>query len=122
MIYAISFNSDKFDLKNEIENTINPIKGKSVGEWLNPLLEDNNILTSSIEEEDWGWYSYATLNDQKYLVGYIAIPEDSNGNFAEVIIQIQKERKFFEQMLGRNQLSKDDPLVKIISAIVKNIK
>ena len=122
MSYTIRFYSDKFDLKNEVENSINPINGISVGEWLHPLVERENIVVSSIAEEDWGWYSYATLHEQTYLVGYAAIPDDHHENHAEVIIQIHKKRTLFEKILGKNKLQQDDSLVKVISAIAKNTK
>ena len=70
MAYVISFYSNVFNLDNEKENSINPIKGISVGEWLNPILKKNGISVTEIDEEDWGWYSYARFNDRKYLIGY----------------------------------------------------
>lgn len=122
MTYVTSFCSEMFDLTNEIDNSINPIKGISVGEWLNPLLEGKDIKVSTIDEEDWGWYSYAILNDQKYLIGYIANPENDQGNRAEIIIQIHKERTIIEKLLGKNKLTDDDPLVKTVSGIIKSTR
>lgn len=122
MNYVISFNSDAFDLKNERKNTINPIHGISVGEWLNPILEKHGVDVTAIDEEDWGWYSYATLDRQKYLLGYIAIPEDIKEMFSEIIIQIHKERKLIDKLLGKNKMSVDDPFVKIVGNIIKSTK
>lgn len=122
MIYVISFYSDTFGLKNEKVNTINPIKGISVGEWLNPILASKGVSLTDIDEEDWGWYSYATLANQKYLIGYIAIPENSKENTAEIIIQVHKERTIFEKLFGKNKLTSNDPLIKEVSSIIKNTK
>ncbi len=120
MNYVISFYSDTFDLRNEKENTINPIKGISVGKWLNPILESKGVTCTNIEEEDWGWYSYASLEGQKYLVGYIAIPASSKGNNAEILIQVHKERTLIEKLLGKNKLTSNDPLINKVSGIIKN--
>ena len=122
MSYIISFYSDQFDLKNEDDNTINPIKGLSVGQWLNPILEGRGVSLTNVDEEDWGWYSYATLAEQKYLVGYVAIPETGKDNTAEIIIQLDKERTLIEKLFVKNKLTPNDPLIKEISGIIKNVK
>ncbi|MCP3928884.1 MAG: hypothetical protein GY705_07270, partial [Bacteroidetes bacterium] len=78
--------------------------------------------TTVVDEEDWGWYSYATLNGQKYLLGYIAIPGNKNDNFSEIIIQIHKERKLMDKLLGKNKMLNDDPFSKVVSSIIQNTK
>jgi hypothetical protein len=109
-----------FNLDNEKENSINPIKGISVGEWLNPILEKNGISVTDIDDEDWGWYSYAKFNDRKYLIGYTAIPDQISSNDAEIIIQINKERSLTEILFGKNKLTDNDPIINIVSNNIKN--
>lgn len=120
MAYVISFNSNIFDLDNEKENSINPIKGISVGEWLNPILEGKGISVTDIDEEDWGWYSIATFNSEKYLIGYTAIPNQISDKDAEIIIQVNKERSLIEKVFGKNKLSENDSVINVISGIIKN--
>lgn len=118
MEYLIRFNTNKFNLEEEKENSINPIHGYSVGEWLKPILEGNNINVTKIDDEDWGWYCYATVDSQKYLIGFIALPGDNEK--AQIMIQIHKERSFFERLFGKNKLSSNEALIKIISSIISS--
>ncbi len=118
MNYIITFQSAIFDIENEKENPINPIKGVSLGEWISPLLEKKGILVSDVKAEDWGWYIDATLNGRKYIIGFIAIL-DGDG---ELIIQIIKKRTFFEVISFKNKMNEKDSMLKEVNAIVKSIK
>ena len=122
MHYVISFESKQFDLDGEEENPINPIKGKSVGEWLVELLRKEEINVSNFDAEDWGWYSYATYQDNKYLIGFAAHPGRSENEVPEIIIQVDKRRSLFERLLGKNKLTNNDPLLSIIERHIKGIE
>jgi hypothetical protein len=122
MHYVISFESKQFDLDNEEENPINPIKGKSVGEWIINLLKNEGIEVTEVDAEDWGWYSYATYQGNKYLVGFIGLPAESKDDAPEIIVQVDKPRSFFDSILGKNKLTKDDPLLSIVEGHVKGIQ
>jgi len=122
MHYVISFESKQFDLENEERNPINPIKGKSVGDWLGNLLRKEGISVSGLDAEDWGWYSYAKYQGYKYLIGFVAHPARLENEMPEIIIQVDKRRSLFERVLGKNKLTNNDPLLSIIERHIKGIK
>ena len=97
--YIITLESNKFDISQERKNPINPICDVSLGEWLSLLLKQKNIDVTDIDAEDWGWYVYVTFNDKKYLVGFIAIPNEKDSGNAELIIQVTKKRSFTDAWL-----------------------
>jgi len=108
-------------LDGEEENPINSIKGKSVGEWLGELLRKEEINVSNLGAEDWGWYSYATYQGNKYLIGFVAYLARSENEVPEIIIQVDKRRSLFERVLGKNKLTKNDSLLSIIERYIKGI-
>ena len=122
MHYVISFETNNFDLDNEDENPINPIKGKSVGEWIVGLLKDDGIEATEVDAEDWGWYSYATYQGNKYLIGFIGMPAESDNEAPEVMVQIDKSRSFFESILGKNKMTEEDPFLIKIQEYIAGIK
>lgn len=122
MNFAISFETRKFDLEGEEENPINPIKGKSVGEWMVNLLELSGVQVTDLDAEDWGWYSYAIFEGNKYLVGFIALPTEGHNEAPEIIVQVDKSRSFWESLLGKNKMTDRDPLFSIILTHIKSIK
>lgn len=122
MHYVISFESNQFDLDSEDENPINPIKGKSVGEWMTKLFENDGVEVTEVDAEDWGWYSYATYQENKYLIGFIGLPAESKNEAPEIIVQVDKSRSFFESILGKNKMSENDPLLPIIQGYINSIQ
>ena len=122
MHYVISFESKQFDFGTEEENPINPIKGQSVGDWMFNLLKTDTEELSQVDAEDWGWYSIATYKGNKYLIGYIGLPSETNDEASEIMIQVKKYRSFFESILGKNKLTKNDPFISIVEKHVKSIK
>ncbi len=122
MHYVISFESKQFDLENEERNPINPIKGKSVGEWLGNLLREEGANVSDLDAEDWGWYSYAIYRGNKYLIGFIAHPGKVENEAPEIIIQVDKRRSLFDKVLGKNKLTHSDPLLSTIERHIKGIE
>lgn len=121
MHYVISFESRQFDLENEEENPINPIKGKSVGEWISTLLNKDGAEVTEVDAEDWGWYCYATYQGQKYLVGFVGLPAESEDGAPEIMIQLDKSRSLFSAVFGKNKMTGDDPLLSIIHGHIKGI-
>ncbi len=121
MKYLISFESNHFDLESEEENPINPIQGKSVGEWLAAQLKNAGAVVSEIEPEDWGWYVDATLDGEKYLIGFSATPGESVTDKPEVVIQLEKSGSFFDSLFGRKKLAEGDPLLALIEQCVRQV-
>lgn len=122
MYYLISFKTKWFDISNEEENLINPIKGKSIGDWITELLKNDGIKSTSVEAEDWGWYCYATLQEFNYLVGFIALPSDLKNKGPEIIIQINKHRAIIDRLSGKNKMAEQDPLLLLIERYIKGIQ
>ncbi len=122
MHYVISFESKQFDLDHEEENPINPVKGKSVGEWMLSLFYADGVEVTDIDAEDWGWYSYATYQGNRYLVGFIGIPSESKDEAPEIIVQVNKSRTLFESVFGKNKMTENDPLVLIVHGYINSIQ
>ena len=122
MHYIITFKSSKFHISHERKNPINPIYGVSLGEWLSLLLKQKNINVTDIDAEDWGWYVYVTLNYKKYLVGFIAIPDEEESDNAELIIQVNKKRSFIELLTFKEKMNETDELLQLIHQFVSKIE
>ena len=122
MHYAISFETEIFDLESEKINSINPIKGYSVGNWFKPHLESAKITVSEIDEEDWGWYSIAKYKDGSYLIGFIALPDEKGIEPPEIIVQVDRVRSFWKKLLGKDTIQASDEICKIIKKIIDDCK
>jgi len=118
MHYVISFETGIFDINSERENSINPIRGLSVGEWFKPRLESNGVAVDEIKEEDWGWYSLAEYRNKKYLLGFIALIDEIDLEDPEIIVQVDKERTFIETILGKNKIDQSDEIIVMIKSII----
>jgi len=121
MHYIISFESRSFDLVNEIQNPINPIHGKSIGDWLYPQLTEAGAEVSEIDAEDWGWYYDVSFKGQTYMVGFVGLPEDNPSEAPELIIQIEKLRSFIEKITSKNTMDEKDHLLVLIQKLAENI-
>jgi len=121
MHYIISFESRSFDLVNEIQNPINPIHGKSIGDLLYPQLTEAGAEVSEIDAEDWGWYYDVSFKGQTYMVGFVGLPEDNPSEAPELIIQIEKLRSFIEKITSKNTMDEKDHLLVLIQKLAENI-
>ncbi|MEM7401165.1 MAG: hypothetical protein AAF304_04365 [Pseudomonadota bacterium] len=105
-----------FDVSQEDENPINPIFGQSALRYLKNKTT-GQIKMDEPDAEDWGWYSYAEWENQKYLIGTSAEQEDaSNGTWC---FQIEKQRSIKERLLGKEKMTKDDGCLQVILSILK---
>ena len=120
MAYLITFDSNYFDLENEKPNPINPIHGHSLGLWLTKQLKEKSIDTTDVDAEDWGWYIDVSLDNNKYLVGFIAHPAESESEVPELMVQIHKQRSFKEVITFKGKMDSSDKLLNIISEIINN--
>ena len=112
---AIHFKSSRFDVSLEPENPINPIRGVSLLNWLREQLPREFEFTEP-DAEDWGWYSYATWQGRQYLVG-ASVHESSDGNH-EWVLQVEKQRRLVEKLLGRERITADDHVLSTIMGLV----
>ena len=124
MHYIVTFESDRFDLKGEDPNPINPIQGQSIGRWIAPLLESNGVETTEIAPEDWGWYLEARIGDRWYLVGFVGFPADEEpvGDVPELIIQVQKHRSFVERLTFKERMDESDRLLLLVVELVRALQ
>jgi hypothetical protein len=119
MAHLIGFKTSKFDPFQEPPNPINPIHGRSILEWLR-----THVIPGAIEPdcEDWGWYTEVEFQGASYLVGGICFMPDEGESAPpyEWLLQIHKNRRFMEKLLGRNKLLQGDPLVTTIAAAIRS--
>lgn len=121
MHYIVTFETNLFDLNSEKENPINPIHGLSVGEWIVPLLKDREVNSSPIEPEDWGWFLNAEYKRHRYMLGFIALESENDGENLEVIIHVDKKRTLLERILMKNKMQKNDELLNIVEVLSSQI-
>ena len=121
MHYVISFESKVFDLESEEENPINPIKGKSVGEWMAARLDKAGVLVTEVDAEDWGWYVYATYQGNDYLVGFIGLQSESADESPEIIVQVDKKRSLIEWILRKNRMTEDDSFLDLVQSQIRSL-
>ena len=118
MTQVISFTTTKFDATKEPPNPINPIAGHGLLSWLGEELRKIGWDVTEPDAEDWGWYVYAQKSGSSYMVG--ASGEMASGiPPTDWIIQIHKNRKFFEKLTGKNKMAADDTLAREIESIVR---
>jgi hypothetical protein len=116
--HLVSFRTDKFDVRAEAPNPINPIAGQSLLKWLRDKLSEANYAATEPSTEDWGWYIDVRGKERSYLVGASADAENPT-SMVEWIIQIHKHRSLREKILGQNRMAPDDPLVSLIETFVR---
>lgn len=117
MAHLVSFVTAKFDVSKETPNPINPIAGESVLIWLQKQLANAEYGCDLPDTEDWGWYTHAGRGGFQYLIGASADVDGPVQN-VEWIIQVHRLRSMKDKFLGRNKLTKDDPLFKCIVDIL----
>lgn len=118
MPLAIGFVTSKFDVSQEDENTINPIRGQSLLLWLKEKVAGRLELAEP-DMEDWGWYSDVDWNGRAYLLGAVAMEEDDSPELYW-IFQLDKQRTFWEVLLGREKITRDDECLRYFKAILES--
>lgn len=117
MAHVIEFRSTTFDSTAEPENPFNPIKGHTLGVWLQTELEKRGVPSSKVEPEDWGWYSEVVHLGRTYLLGFIEYDEDD-----QFAIQVERHRSLMEKLRGRGRMAPTDELSGLIQAILRESK
>lgn len=126
MPLAIHFHSRQFDFTGDKPNPYNPIHGLSLGNWFRDVFRAKDIGASDVEAEDWGWYLDADYAGRSYMVGFCAFCEEDgsvpSGEFTELIVQVEKHRSFTEQILSRNKMDQNDPMLNLVHEIILGIE
>lgn len=105
MNYSIRFETAKFDVTREDENSINPIWGQSLLLWLKDKLA-GKVQLEDPDAEDWGWYTTVEWNGRAYLLGASAMRTDADDY--EWVFQVDKHRSFREKLSGREKMTRND--------------
>jgi len=105
MSKIIRFTTNIFDISKEDKNPINPIYGQSLLLWLKDKIGTSYNFTLP-DYEDWGWYSYITWEERIYLIG--ASNLNNNSSISEWILQVVKQRSFFETIFGKGKMAEED--------------
>ncbi len=63
----------------------------------------------------------ATLDGEKYLIGFSATPCKSVTAKPEVMIQLEKSGSFFHSFFGRNKVAEGDRLLALIERCIRQV-
>jgi len=125
----ISFETNQFDILSEPKNDINPIFGHGLGELIRTNLQKKGFKTdNNVETEDWGWYFFTTSNNQKYMIGTVALvdinPETEEpivtDDPVEFMVQFEKTRSLKEKLFNKNKMINDEPVILAVEKILKD--
>lgn len=108
--YVIDFSTTLFDITEEPENDINPIRGSSYLAWLRPQLENAGFVVSGPHTEDWGWYLEADRSDDRYEIGASALGDEERAT-VDWTVQVRRRRSLSEWIHGRGRIERDDELL-----------
>jgi hypothetical protein len=98
MASLVQFDTTKFDFAHEPPNPINPIHGESVLRWIQQELESPFQFGEPFAE-DWGWCCDVLEEDDRYLLGASAEPND-DGSW-HVMIQVEPRRSMMDKLSGK---------------------
>ncbi len=118
MPYLLAFSSAKFDVSKESPNPINPIAGESVLAWLRTALIAAHYQVTEAAPEDFGWLVEVRGGGASYMV---VASGDAQVTDAEIAwtIQVRKNRSLSDKLLGKNQLTVDDPLLGVVERTLR---
>ena len=121
MPHLITFSSSKFDLSQETPNTINPLGGESLLEWLREELGSHGWSSTRPDIEDWGWYMDVSKAGAVYLVGATgeAQAEADASSVVDWCLQLHRKRSLKERVLGRGKLAKQDELFELLRSVIQ---
>jgi hypothetical protein len=115
----IVFETARFNLSEPKPHFINPgCFGEDVVHWLGGRLEAHGVRTIRIYQEDWGWEMEARLGEISYFVGAGGVRDQGaeSPNYGQWRIFVQKRRSILDRALGKNRMSKTDPLLWMIES------
>lgn len=119
---VIRFKTARFNLSAVQEHFINPCCfGEDAAAWLQTRLNDRGLNAHEPGQEDWGWYTGATLNGVHYFIGVGGNAEggEQAPDYGEWQIMVEKRRSFWQKLRGTNRLTADDPVVTAVVAALR---
>jgi hypothetical protein len=99
----IVFETSRFNLSEVGEHFINPCcLGEDLAEWLGSKLCERGVSVDKAGQEDWGWYTGATVGGQRYFIGVGGNPAENGApkNHGEWRISVVKRRSLWQQISG----------------------
>jgi hypothetical protein len=120
----IIFETDSFNLSEEREHFINPCCfGEDLLAWLQSELAAKGIRIDEPGQEDWGWYSSASVNGALYFIGVSGHSREDAGapDLGEWRIMVERKRSFWDKISGKNRMAEPDPFVEILHQVISSI-
>jgi hypothetical protein len=117
----VVFRTSRFNASKVGSHFINPCCfGEDLATWLQSKLKGKGIDASSPGQEDWGWYIFAELGDDKYFLGMNVNAADNpaTGEDAEWRIMVERRRSLWQRITKRALITGEDAMLKLIQAIV----
>jgi hypothetical protein len=118
----ILFKTARFNLSEVKPHFINPCCfGEDLATWLGKRLSEDGVSVAlPAGQEDWGWYVYVSIQDGKYFLGIGGNAEDGDSrDYGEWRIMVEKRRSILDRLSGKNVLSGEDAIVRLIENILR---
>lgn len=122
MILCMCFETGRFNCSQPKDYFINACcYGDDVAAWLREKLIEQGVEADEPDQEDWGWYLGASLDDgDSYFLGISAVEEESRqGNEGQWRILVQKHRSLWDKIRKRNVLTPDDRILAVLWHILR---
>ncbi|MDT8069702.1 MAG: hypothetical protein ROO76_16185 [Terriglobia bacterium] len=110
----IVFETTRFNLTEPQEGRF----GQDVLDWLSPKVELHGAQSGRKYPQSWGWEMEVRHGGTTYLVGASGTGRENAASPNEGIwrVTVTKRRSILERALGKNRMSKTDPLLWMIES------
>ena len=88
--------------------------GDDIAVWLRGKLIELGVQAEEPDQEDWGWYMDVQHCGHSYFLGIAGDTENVSGNKGEWRLMLEKHRSFKEKLIGKNHITKDEGIIRII--------
>jgi hypothetical protein len=115
----ILFRTRIFNLSKVGEHFINPCCfGEDLAAWLRSRLANKNVEAGTPYQEDWGWEMPVTMEGASYYLGVSGNADEPGSDEGEWRIIVSKRRSIWERLAGKETITAEDPLLKLIEQIL----
>jgi hypothetical protein len=114
----IVFETSRFNLSQPQDGRF----GRDVLEWLSPKLELHGAQPARKYPQSWGWEMEVRHGGTTYLVGAGGTLRDKTASPNQALwrITVTKRRSILDRALGKNRMSKTDPLLWMIESALNS--
>lgn len=123
LLIDITFRTDKFNLSVVGSDFINDCCfGEDLSRWLASELPSAGIVADVICMEDFGWANLAECQGAPYLMCVAGNSDEdpANPNCGEWHVMLERERTLVQKLLGRNRISRSDPIVGKVARLLRD--